>query len=333
MTEPVLEIRDLSVHFPVRRRGVFGGEDGLVKAVDGVSLTVAREETVGLVGESGCGKSTLARAALRLIEPTAGSVRIDGIDLTTLSGEELRKRRRAMQMIFQDPYASLNPRMTVFDALAEPLLVHQIVPRKAIPGEVAGLMAKVGLARRYVRKYPHEFSGGQRQRIAIARALALRPTLIIADEPVSALDVSVQAQILNLLRDLRRDEALTLMLISHDLSVVRHLSDRIAVMYLGKIVELGEAEQVYGRPQHPYTRALISAVPMPDPVKERQRQRTVLRGDPPSPLRPPEGCAFHPRCPYATDACARIVPPLETQPDGRRTACIRLDAIEAEPVA
>ena len=322
--DTILELEDLTVHFPVHQGFLIRRAAGTVKAVDGVSLAIRRGEVLGLVGESGCGKSTLARTVVQLIRATAGTIRLDGRDLATLSGRELRDLRSEVQMVFQDPYASLNPRMTVFDTLAEPLLVHGRATRAGVAAQVGELMERVGLAPRLMRKYPHEFSGGQRQRIAVARALALRPRLIIADEPVSALDVSIQAQILNLLAGLVREMNLSMIFIAHDLSVVKHISDRIAVMYLGKIVELGGAVDVIERPQHPYTRALISAIPTPDPARERSRQRIVLPGDPPSPLNPPAGCAFHPRCPYAADICRQSVPILEKQPDGRHAACVRL---------
>jgi oligopeptide transport system ATP-binding protein len=324
---PMLEVQDVYVHFPFVDGPMFRRRRGIVRAVDGVSLIVRPGETLGLVGESGCGKSTLARSIVRLVTPTMGTIRFDGRDLSVMRRNELRALRPSIQMVFQDPYASLNPRMTVFDALAEPMLAHGLARRSEVAARVASLMARVGLAARWMRKYPHEFSGGQRQRIAIARALALRPRLIIADEPVSALDVSVQAQILNLIAELSREEKLTLLLISHDLSVVKHLSDRIAVMYLGKIVESGPAEDIYYRPQHPYTRALINAVPVPDPSRKRDRAGSLLQGDPPSPLNPPAGCAFHPRCPFARDACKRTVPPLEPFQDGRFVACIRAGEI------
>jgi len=322
-TDTILEIADLKVHFPMRRGFLIQRAAGVVRAVDGVSLAIGRGEVLGLVGESGCGKSTLARTIVQLIRATAGEIRLDGRNLAALRGGELRALRTEVQMVFQDPYASLNPRMTVFGALAEPLLVHGRATRADVAAHVGALMERVGLAARLARKYPHEFSGGQRQRIAIARALALRPRLIIADEPVSALDVSIQAQILNLLATLVREMQLSMLFIAHDLSVVKHISDRIAVMYLGRIVELGAAADVIERPQHPYTRALISAIPTPDPVHERTRQRIVLPGDPPSPLNPPAGCAFHPRCAYAIEACRAAVPPLERRPDGRLVACVR----------
>jgi oligopeptide transport system ATP-binding protein len=326
---PLLELDDVSTHFPVREGILIERQVGVVKAVEGVSLSVQPGEVLGLVGESGCGKSTLARTILQAAPITRGRVIFEGRELNRLSRSELRGARKRIQMIFQDPYASLNPRMTIQDALAEPLIVHRIVPRSEISRRVASLMERVGLAARFARKYPHEFSGGQRQRIAIARALALEPRLIIADEPVSALDVSVQAQILNLIGQLCREEGLTLVLISHDLSVVHHLSDRIAVMYLGRIVELGSADQVYRTPAHPYTRALISAIPKPTPREKRDRREILLRGDPPSPMNPPQGCAFHPRCPYAEAKCRDAVPPLLDAGNGQVAACVRLKEIPA----
>ncbi len=325
--ENVLELHNVKTHFPVRRGLLFSRRVGTVRAVDGVSLGVRKGEILGLVGESGCGKSTLARTILRLVPITDGAVILNGRNIGDLTEKELRAVRPEAQMIFQDPYASLNPRMTVFDAIAEPLLTHGRASRKDAPARVAEIMRQVGLAPRFMRKYPHEFSGGQRQRIAIARALALDPKLIIADEPVSALDVSVQAQILNLLAELRARADLTLIFISHDLSVVRHISDRIAVMYLGRIVEIGDAEEVFIHPVHPYTRALLSAIPLPDPDSERRRLRTILGGDPPSPLNPPSGCAFHPRCPHAVDVCREVVPRLELAADGHEAACHRRDEI------
>jgi oligopeptide transport system ATP-binding protein len=288
---------------------------------------------LGLVGESGCGKSTLGRTILRLIPPTEGNVILEGRNLNRLSTGELRRARADFQMIFQDPYASLNPRMTVFDTLAEAILAHKKIPRAEMRTRVAALMEKVGLLPRTMKKYPHEFSGGQRQRIAIARALAVEPKLIVADEPVSALDVSIQAQIINLLVTIRREMDLTLIFISHDLSVVKHVSDRVAVMYLGKIVELGFAAQVLGKPLHPYTKALVSAVPVPDPKRERQRKRIVLPGDPPSPMNPPIGCPFHPRCPYMIEACKAQVPPLEDWGEKHFAACIRVLEIKGGSAA
>jgi oligopeptide transport system ATP-binding protein len=327
MTEPILELRDIKTHFPVVHGFIFKRHVGTVKAVDGVTLSIARGEVLGLVGESGCGKSTLARTIMQLLPTTAGAVVLEGRNLTSGSSEDLDEVRRDLQMVFQDPYASLNPRMTVFDTLAEPLRVHRVCAAAAIPARVAELMQRVGLAPRFMQKYPHEFSGGQRQRIAIARALALEPKVIIADEPVSALDVSIQAQILNLLSQLGRKMNLSLIFIAHDLSVVKHISDRVAVMYLGKIVELGPAVDVIERPLHPYTRALVSAIPMANPDTERIRQRIVLPGDPPSPMNPPAGCSFHPRCPYAQEKCKAAVPPLIPADRERTVACVRLGEI------
>ena len=324
MSEPILELADVKTHFPVERGFIFRRQVGTVKAVDGVNLTLRKGEVLGLVGESGCGKSTLARTIMQLVPTTGGSVRLAGTDLGCCDSEAMNAVRLRLQLVFQDPYASLNPRINVHDAIAEPMIVHKVVPRGKITERVAELMTLVGLAPRFMKKYPHEFSGGQRQRIAIARALALEPEVIIADEPVSALDVSIQAQILNLLAKLTRKMDLSLIFIAHDLSVVKHISDRVAVMYLGKIVELGNAVDVIERPRHPYTRALVSAIPVPNPDVERNRRRIVLPGDPPSPLNPPRGCAFHPRCPHAIDACKAAVPPLEHLDDSRETACIRV---------
>lgn len=307
----LLRIEELSVHFPMRRGLFTKARAGVVRAVDGVSLEVQPGEVLGLVGESGCGKTTLARAVVRLAPITNGRVFFAGIDLSSMRTDALRAMRPRLQMIFQDPYASLNPRMTVYDTLAEPLLAHRLVTRGEAGAAVNALMERVGLARRFVRKYPHEFSGGQRQRIAIARALAPQPSLLLADEPVSALDVSVQAQILNLLSELCRDSGLTLVLVSHDLAVVRYLASRIAVMYLGRIVEEGPAADVLAAPAHPYTRVLLAAAPIPDPDRQAAKLQTALRGEPPSPLNPPSGCPFHPRCPYAEARCAAEVPSLE----------------------
>jgi oligopeptide transport system ATP-binding protein len=325
--DPILELKDVKTHFALHRGLLVRRAAGTVKAVDGVTLTIGRGEVLGLVGESGCGKSTLARTIMQLVPATEGAVVLEGRNLTAGHAAEVRRVRRDLQMVFQDPYASLNPRLTVFATLAEPLLVHRICPRAEVPARVARLLETVGLAPRFMQKYPHEFSGGQRQRIAIARALALEPKVIIADEPVSALDVSIQAQILNLLADLVRRMNLTLVFIAHDLSVVKHISDRVAVMYLGKIVELGPAADVIERPRHPYTRALVSAIPVPDPEIERNRRRIVLPGDPPSPINPPAGCSFHPRCPYAQDKCRLAVPPLLADGPLRTVACVRLGEI------
>ena len=327
MSAPLLQLTDVKTHFPVHQGWLFKRQVGTVKAVDGVTLSIAQGEVLGLVGESGCGKSTLARTIMQLIPATAGTIVLRGKNLSESSAAEMLVVRRDLQMIFQDPYASLNPRMTVYATLAEPLQVHRVCPPSEVSARVAHLMSLVGLAPRLMRKYPHEFSGGQRQRIAIARALALEPKVIVADEPVSALDVSIQAQILNLLAELGRKMNLTLIFIAHDLSVVKHISDRIAVMYLGKIVELGPAADVIERPRHPYTRALVSAIPSPHPDIERERQRIVLLGDPPSPIQPPAGCPFHPRCEYVQERCKQIVPVLYPAGPTHEAACIRLDEI------
>jgi len=302
--------------------GFLGRQVGLVRAVDGVSFTIRRGETLGLVGESGCGKTTTGRCILQLERPTSGSVRFDGQELTTHSPAALRAVRRRIQVIFQDPYSSLNPRMTVSQIVGEPLLVHRLVPdADAQAARVQELLRQVGLLPQHGRRYPHELSGGQRQRVGIARALALEPSLIICDEPVSALDVSIQAQIINLLEDLQRELGLTYLFVAHDLSVVRHISDRVVVMYLGRIVEIADRQALYEAPRHPYTQALLSAVPIPDPVVEAQRERVVLAGEVPSPLHPPHGCAFHPRCPIAVEDCHRIRPDLRDLGAGHQAAC------------
>ena len=315
----LLEIHNLKVHFPVAR-GVFGRAKDFVRAVDDVSLTIAPGETVGLVGESGCGKTTLGRAAIRLIEPTAGRILFEGEDIAHLTSAELRARRRRFQMIFQDPYSSLDPRLTVEDIVGEALDIHGLTPEPgARRARIAGLLKDVGLDPSLAQRYPHEFSGGQRQRIGIARALAVEPRLIVCDEPVSALDVSVQAQIINLLQDLQQEHGIAYLFVAHDLAVVEHISRRILVMYLGRIVESGEAKAICRSPQHPYTQALLSAVPVVDP--DSKRQRILLKGDVPSPINPPAGCPFHPRCPIAEARCQTETPRLrETQP-GRWTAC------------
>ncbi len=326
MSETILELQNLQTHFPIQKGFLIKRNAGTVKAVDGVNLKVKQGEVLGLVGESGCGKSTLARAVMQLVPTTGGAVILEGRNLTSSSTEDVLLIRRDLQMVFQDPYASLNPRMTVFATLAETLLVHKVCQSSEVIAHVTELMETVGLAPRFMQKYPHEFSGGQRQRIAIARALALRPKVVIADEPVSALDVSIQAQILNLLADLVKKMGLSLIFIAHDLSVVKHISDRVAVMYLGKIVELGPANDIIEHPMHPYTRALVSAIPTPNPDEERSRKRIVLPGDPPSPINPPAGCTFHPRCPYATEACKVAMPALD-QHGEREVACIRIGEI------
>ena len=323
MSEDVLlRARDVRKHFSIRDSGLRRSGTGPLRAVDGVSLDVHRGETLGLVGESGCGKSTLGRCLMRLTPLTGGTVEIEGEDISTLSGRRLRPVRRQMQMVFQDPYSSLNPRQRVGRIIALPLQVHSTVPRRKIGSRVAELLELVGLRPEHADRFPHEFSGGQRQRIGIARALALNPRLLIADEPVSALDVSVQAQVVNLLAQLRDDFGLACLFIAHDLSVVRQISDRIAVMYLGRIVEVGPAEEVIARPSHPYAEALVSAVPVPDPELALTRERIILSGDVPSAASPPSGCHFHPRCRYATEICRTEIPPLrEHALTGHPVAC------------
>jgi oligopeptide/dipeptide ABC transporter ATP-binding protein len=319
--EPLVEVRDLVKHFPITRGIVLQRRIGAVRAVDGVSFDVRRGETLGIVGETGCGKSTTARLIMRLLEPTGGEVRFDGQDVARLKGARLKAVRREMQMIFQDPYSSLNPRKTVGSIVGEPFAIHGLEQGK---GErkraVQALMETVGLNPEHYNRYPHEFSGGQRQRIGVARALALKPKLLIADEPVSALDVSIQAQVLNLLRDMQRQFGLTLIFIAHDLSVVRHMCDRVAVMYLGKIVEIGPNEALYDFPRHPYTGALLSAVPVADPAVAKADRR-LLSGDVPSPANPPSGCRFHTRCPKAQERCSEVEPLLEDKGTGALAAC------------
>lgn len=316
----LLQVEDLHVHFPVDR-GLLRPSRHWVRAVNGVSFELAAGETIGLVGESGCGKSTLGRAVIRLLPATAGRIVFDGTDLATLRDAELRPLRRQFQMIFQDPYGSLNPRHTVEDILGEALDLHRLAPTPAArTRRIAELLAAVGLDPAHARRYPHEFSGGQRQRLGIARALAVEPRLIVCDEPVSALDVSIQSQVLNLMLDLQREMQLSYLFIAHNLAVVKHVSDRIAIMYLGRIVELADAETIYRAPRHPYTRALISAIPEPDPT--RNKQRIVLQGDVPSPINPPSGCPFHPRCPHATERCRAEVPALRSVGEaGQQISC------------
>jgi oligopeptide transport system ATP-binding protein len=332
--EPLVAIRDLKVHFNLGGGTAWDKLSGgssvkrVVKAVDGVTIDIYPGETLGLVGESGCGKSTLGRALLRLTEPTSGQVLFRGQDLARLSQGQIREHRRHLQMIFQDPYASLNPRMTVGQIIGEPLDTFKLARGREAEQRVQELMETVGLNKRFIKRFPHEFSGGQRQRIGIARALAVDPDFIVADEPISALDVSIQAQIMNLMERLQRQKNLTYLFISHDLRAIRHVSDRVAVMYLGKLVEIADARTIYDEPLMPYTKALISAVPVPDPQIEATRQRIVLEGDVPSPINPPPGCRFHTRCPYAIEACKEVVPPLAEIKPGHFAACIRISPQE-----
>lgn len=321
--EKLVQVREMVKHFPIEN------SDDVVRAVDGISFDIFSGETLGLVGESGCGKSTVGRCLLRLYEPTSGEVWFEDENIIELGNKELQKLRREMQIIFQDPYASLNPRLNIYSTVSEPLLIHGIGNKESRKKMVAELLAKVGLDPKYMSRYPHEFSGGQRQRIGIARALALNPKLIIADEPVSALDVSVQAQVVNLLQDLQQEFGLTFLFISHGLSVVEHISNRVAVMYLGKIVEIAESKTLYHNPLHPYTQALLSAIPIPDP--KRKRDRIVLEGDVPTPINPPSGCRFRTRCPIAIDECAKIEPVLKEIENGHFSACIRNENYENSP--
>ncbi len=328
--ENLLEVENLKLHFPFRDGGIFSGKKGAIRAVDGVSFQVKKGETLGLVGESGCGKSTTARAIAQLYKPTAGKVLFKGTDLVTATGDELMHARKDMQMVFQDPYASLNPRMTAGDIIAEPFRVFNArkitnYSRSEIVDRVESLMEKVGLSRYFRNRYPHEFSGGQRQRIGIARALALNPELILADEPVSALDVSIQAQILNLFKDLQEELGLTYLFIAHDLAVIQYISTRVAVMYLGIIVEVAPANSLYSKPMHPYTQALLSAAPIPDPVIERERQRIILTGDVPSPDKERTGCYFYDRCPKRMERCKNSIPKLTERADGHSVACFLYD--------
>ena len=322
---PLLRAQDLVKHFPVE------GSDLVLRAVDGVTFDINQGETLGLVGESGCGKSTVGRCLLRLYEPTSGKIFFENEEITHASNSEMRPVRRDMQVIFQDPYSSLNPRQNILSIVSEPMVIHKIGSKSERQDRVAGLLEKVGLDPSYMRRYPHEFSGGQRQRIGIARALALDPKMIVCDEPVSALDVSVQAQVVNLLQDLQSELGLTYLFISHGLAVVEHISNRVAVMYLGKIVEIADAQELYSDPLHPYTKALLSAIPIPDP--KQKRERIVLKGDVPTPIDPPSGCRFRTRCPWAIDDCAKVVPELREITPGHTAACIRVEGYETAPLA
>jgi oligopeptide transport system ATP-binding protein len=317
----LMHVKDLVKHFPITQGIVLQRQVGAVRAVDGISFDIHKGETLGLVGESGCGKSTTGRTILQLYRPTSGNVVFDDVDLVKLKGNDLRKMRRKMQMIFQDPYASLNPRMTISEIVGEPLVVHNVASGKDVEQRVEHLLELVGLSPTFANRFPHEFSGGQRQRIGVARALALQPSFIVCDEPISALDVSIQAQVVNLLEDLQTQFNLTYLFIAHDLSMVRHISDRVAVMYLGVIVELASRDEIYHSPLHPYTQALLSAVPIPDPFAESQRKRVILQGDVPTPTNPPSGCRFRTRCPIAQPACAESRPEFRELKPGHFVAC------------
>ncbi len=312
-SKTLLDVRDLKMHFPLTSGIVFQRVVGYVRAVDGISFTIERGQTLGLVGESGSGKTTIGRTIVRLYKPTGGQMWFNGVDLAALKGEQLRQMRQRVQMVFQDPYASLNPRFTIGSLIAEPMHIYKVASGTEIRDRTAELLRVVGLRSEYIDRYPHEFSGGQRQRIAVARALAINPEFVIADEPVSALDVSIRAQVLNLLQSLQKQFNLTYLFVSHDLGVVRHVADRIAVMYLGRIVELADRDELYSAPKHPYTRALLSAVPIPDPQIEKHRQRIILSGDLPSPIKIPSGCRFHTRCPMAQDICREVEPAYEAK--------------------
>ena len=318
---PLLEVKDLRKYFKVGEGGIFGGKKNLLKAVDGVSFSIRRGETLGLVGESGCGKSTTGRTILRLYEATGGEVLFDGKDITQVPSRDLMPYRKRMQMIFQDPYASLNGRMTVTDIIGEGISTHKIADGAERQERIFDLLMKVGLKREHANRYPHEFSGGQRQRIGIARALAVEPDLVVADEPISALDVSIQAQVVNMMEDLQEEMGLTYLFIAHDLSMVKHISNRIGVMYLGMLCEVATSDELYAHPLHPYTRALLSAIPIPDPKLTRQNKRIVLEGDVPSPIDPPPGCRFASRCPLATDICRQETPELTDRGAGHYVAC------------
>jgi oligopeptide/dipeptide ABC transporter ATP-binding protein len=329
---PLLEVEHLKLHFPIKEGLVVDREAGRVHAVDDVTFSLGQRETLGLVGESGCGKTTLSRALMRLLEPTEGSVRFAGDDITHAKRKQLAPLRRQMQMVFQDPFASLNPRKRVSQIISMPLRLHG-VEKDQVERRVRELLERVRLSPEHLNRYPHEFSGGQRQRIGVARALALEPRLIVLDEPVSALDVSVQAQIINLLDDLQDEFGLSYLFVAHDLSVVRHVSDRIAVMYLGKLMEISPAEELYTKPIHPYTVALLSAIPIPDPQENRERERLIVSGEPPNPIDPPPGCVFHPRCPHATEICRTEEPPLVAYPGGHLAACHHPRSVTAAEVA
>jgi oligopeptide/dipeptide ABC transporter ATP-binding protein len=329
---PLIEIDHLKVYFPIKQGVLIDREVARVHAVNDVSLSVAEGETLGLVGESGCGKTTLSRAVMRLVKASDGTIRFRGEDITHAGRKQLRPLRRQMQMVFQDPFASLNPRKRVGQIIGLPLRLHG-ASRGELDEQVGDLLGRVGLPREHINRFPHEFSGGQRQRIGVARALALEPRLVVLDEPVSALDVSVQAQIINLLDDLQDEFKLTYLFVAHDLSVVRHVSDRIAVMYLGKLMEVSPSEELYVKPIHPYTGALLAAIPIPDPRENRQRERIVVGGEPPNPIDPPSGCVFHPRCPRASDVCRKVEPPLVRYPNGHLAACHHPLNVSAEEIA
>ncbi len=329
---PLLEVTNLVKYFPIKKGIMIGRTVGAVQAVDGVTFQIPKGKTMGLVGESGCGKSTLSRTILQLIEPTSGSIKFDGQEIAGLKKRQMRPLRREMQMIFQDPYASLNPRKRVGSIIGEMMAIHGIGTADERRRDVEGLLDRVGLSAEHYNRYPHEFSGGQRQRVGVARALALKPKLIIADEPVSALDVSIQAQIINLLEDLQDEFDLTYLFVAHDLGVVRHVADTVAVMYLGKIVEMGPIEEVYTNPVHPYTEALLSAVPIPDPRANAAREERILEGDVPSPANPPSACRFHTRCPYATEICSEVTPELVNHRDSQVAACHHPLNVQRQPV-
>lgn len=320
-SEVLVRVENLVKYFPITRGIIIQRQVGAVHAVDGLTFDIYKGETLGLVGESGCGKSTTGRTILQLYRPTSGSVHFEGVDLVKLKGEDLRRMRRRMQMIFQDPYASLNPRMTVGEIIGEPLIIHNVARGREVQERVEHLLELVGLNPAYANRYPHEFSGGQRQRIGVARALALQPSFIVCDEPISALDVSIQAQVVNLLEDLQQEFGLTYLFIAHDLSMVRHISNRVAVMYLGVIVELASRDELYNHPLHPYTQALLSAVPIPDPAVEKKRKRIILQGDVPSPVNPPSGCRFRTRCPLAAEICKEVKPEWREVSSGHFVAC------------